>query len=69
MVNEIVNANCNIINDIKSLVNKARSQAYAAVNQAMVEAYFGILGSALLKKNNKVRSEQITVSICSNYCL
>ena len=42
MVNEIVNANCNIINDIKSLVNKARSQAYAAVNQAMVEAYWNI---------------------------
>ena len=42
MVNEIVNVNCNFINDIKSLVNKARSQAYAAVNQAMVEAYWNI---------------------------
>ena len=31
--------------------------------------HIGILVSALLKKNNKVRSEQITVSICSNYCL
>ena len=42
MANEIVNVNCNFINDIKSLVNKARSQAYAAVNQAMVEAYWNI---------------------------
>ena len=42
MANEIVNVNCNFINDIKLLVNKARSQAYAAVNQAMVEAYWNI---------------------------
>lgn len=42
MANEIVNVNCKFINDIKSLLNKARSQAYAAVNQAMVEAYWNI---------------------------
>ncbi len=31
MANEIINVNSSFINDIKSLVNKARSQAYAAV--------------------------------------
>lgn len=42
MTNEIINVNRNFINDIKSLVSKARSQAYAAVNQAMVKAYWNI---------------------------
>ena len=42
MANEILNVNSSFINDIKSLVNKARSQAYAAVNQAMIEAYWNI---------------------------
>jgi len=42
MADEIVKGNGNFINDIKLLVNKARSQAYAAVNQAMIEAYWNI---------------------------
>ncbi|MBQ0046751.1 MAG: DUF1016 family protein [Prevotellaceae bacterium] len=42
MTKEIVNMNSDFINDIKSLVNKARSKAYAAVNQVMVEAYWNI---------------------------
>ena len=42
MANEIVNVNSSFINDSKLLVSKARSQAYAAVNQAMIEAYWNI---------------------------
>jgi len=42
MPKELIHLNGNFINDIKSLVSKARSHAYAAVNQAMVEAYWNI---------------------------
>ena len=42
MPNNIINIRGEFIDDIRSLVNKARSQAYAAVNQAMVEAYWNI---------------------------
>ena len=32
----------NLINEIKDLVNKSRQQAYAAVNQAIVNTYWQI---------------------------
>ena len=42
MPNEIRLANESFISEVKAMVARARNQAYAAVNQAMVEAYWNI---------------------------
>ncbi len=39
---DIVSIDKNFISDIKSLINQARQQAYAAVNKSMVETYWNI---------------------------
>ena len=52
MPNKIININGEFIAEIKSLVNKARSMAYAAVNKAMVEAYWNI-GRRIVEEEQK----------------
>ena len=52
MSNNLINISGNFIADVKALVNKARSQAYAAVNQAMVEAYWNI-GRRIVEEEQK----------------
>ena len=41
-IDGLLNDASNIISDIKSIVAQSRQQAYAAVNQAMVNAYWQI---------------------------
>ncbi len=42
MTNSSISISSNFIKDIRELINESRQQAYAAVNQAMVSAYWNI---------------------------
>ena len=51
------------IQEIKRIVTNARQKAYAAINSAMVEAYWQ-MGKRIVERNSREKTARITARSC-----